>query len=91
MRLTATNGHEFRIWWTSTAALAYEYFCLKIGDPDMCEELWDDFTAELGRLVVTHAAYRAFRDGTDSDRAEVIDYWVREGGFVGYGVMRRAA
>lgn len=82
MRMTSSNAREFDSWWKTTLLLLHNYFELVVvkyvADPVKQDDLWDAFCDYFRSLHMTGPVYLKFRDGTDMDRADILDTFLLE-------------
>lgn len=82
MRMTSANAREFDNWWKSTLKLLHDYFELVVvkyvADPVKQDDLWDAFVEYFRSLQMKGDVYLRFRDGTDMDRADILDTFLLE-------------
>lgn len=82
MRMTQDNTNEFDRWWMRTLKLLHDYFELIVvkyqPDPVKQDDLWDGFVDYFRSLHMEGPVYLKFRDGTDMDRADILDTFLLE-------------
>lgn len=82
MRMTSTNAREFDGWWKQTLLLLHNYFELVVvkyqPDPVKQHDLWDAFCDYFRSMQMQGDVYKKFRDGSDMDRADILDTFLNE-------------